>query len=226
MVAGIQLVAARDADEQLVLRHHDSPDLVIGELSRPGLPDDVSSAGVEGVQRGVGCRIEHQVPVQRHRPRCVLTRCGDGPQPMLPEQVSRPCVQRLDRVGHVRRQEHHAVVHDRRDLLSHSIFEGPRPLQLKEARVLRRNLCERTVVPARVRAVVHQPIAIGRTREHLGGDGGVTLNRAGYGQAHSRRRRCRGVVFSSASTPAPATSASRWCSAPGHQAGRHLSTRN
>ena len=220
-----RFVATRDADEQLVLRHHDSPDLVIGELGRPGLPDDVSTAGVEGVQRGVGRWIEHQVAVHRHRPRRVLTCCPDGPQPMLPEQVSRPCVQRLHRVGHVRRQEHHAVVHDRRDLLSHSIFERPRPFQLKEARVLRRNLCERTVVPARVRPVVHQPIAIGRIREHLGGDGAVTLNRAWYGQAHSRRRRRRGVVVSSPSTPAAAT-ASRRCSGRSRQARGHLTVGN
>ena len=49
MIASIQIVAAREADEQLVLGHHDSADFVIGELGHLVLPDDVSGACIERV---------------------------------------------------------------------------------------------------------------------------------------------------------------------------------
>ncbi len=145
---------------------------------------------------------------------------------MLPDQISRPSVHRLDGVGHVRRQEHHAIVHDRRNLLSHSVFERPRPFQLQVSDVLRRNLSQRAVAPTRVIAVAHQPIRVWRSRKHLVSDRRIVLDGAWHGQTRSRRSRCRGVVIgSSPSTPTTAT-ASRRRSGRSRQARRHLAIGN
>ena len=106
---------------------------------------------------------------------------------MLPDQISGTRVQRLDRVGHIRRQEHHAVVHERRNLLSHTVFERPRPFQLQPSGVLRCDLIQRAVAPPGVIAVVHQPIRVWRSRKHLFGDRRVIPHRACYGESRTRR---------------------------------------
>ena len=172
------------------------------------LPDDVAVARVQRVQRGIGSGIEHQVAVQRHRPRRVLTSRPDRAEPMFPDQVPRPRIECLHRVRHIRRQEHDAVVHQRRNLLPHAVFERPRPLQLQTSHVPGCDLIQRAVAPACVVAVVHQPIRVRRPRKHVFGDRRVRFDRAGYGETSTRCKRRRRVVVATAPASAAATATS------------------
>ena len=84
-----------------------------------------------------------------------------------------------------RRDEHHAVVDDRRRLVTvgHAGREHPHRLQPRD--VVRRDLIERAVAPAVVGAPDHQPVAVLRLLQPLGGDGRVVL------QDRRKRRRWR-----------------------------------
>ena len=92
--------------------------------------------------------------------------------------------QLIPRRGH----EHHAVVHNRRRLVTFHLPGGETPNGLQPAHVLAVDLIERTVTPAVERAAEHQPVAVFRLFESLGGDRRVRPQDFRHGSRHWRRR--------------------------------------
>ena len=88
-----------------------------------------------------------------------------------------------------RRREHHAVVHDRRRLMAFDLSGGEAPDRLQAAHILRRDVRERAVTPTIVGAAEHQPVAVLRLFQPLGGDRRIFLQDVRH---RSRRRRGRG----------------------------------
>ena len=170
VVADRRLIAACEADDDLAVDHHHAADLVALVLRHADLPHDLSRTRVERIQLRVGRRVEQQISVQRHGACGVQAGRADRADAVLPKEVAAACIERLHGVGHVRRQEHHAVVHERRDLLTGPFVERPGPSQLQETGILRRDLREGAVVPARIVSVVHQPVAVRRMHHHVVGD--------------------------------------------------------
>ena len=89
--------------------------------------------------------------------------------PVLPDQVARNRVYRLDDVARVR-HEQHAVAHQRRPLLT-TRLEGARPDHLEVGDVVPVHLVERAVTPAVERPAPHQPFVGTRVLELRVGDG-------------------------------------------------------
>ena len=107
---------------------------------------------------------------------------------VLPDQVARPRVERLDDVRRVV-EIHDAVVHERARFVALAFVHRPDPRQLQLLDVVACDLGQRAVAPALVVAPRHQPVARIRIAQHLVGHGNVVLHLARDGDAERARRR-------------------------------------
>ena len=151
----------------------------VGNGRRPHLP---AGAGVERHEMGVGRRHEHLVVVERDIPHRRGADERVRRNAMLPDQLARLRVERLDHVCRVR-QEHGAAVHQRRRLVRAAVLHGPHPRQLQLFHRVARDRRERAVAPALIRAPRHQPVAGIGIAKHVGGDRHVVFHLAAHGQA-------------------------------------------
>ncbi len=186
--------AARD---HLAVRD-DRPGRLVGRVLRVvedlGLPDEPARRRVEGEDVVVRAGVDDDVVVDGDVP-VDADEAGDhvlggvvGHRPaVLPDEIARRGVERLDDVVGVRRVQH-AVVDQRRALLAPLAPERARPDQPQIGDVVAIDLLERAVAPAVERAAPHQPVAGGRILEHRVGNRHEAGRRLGErGARHERQ---------------------------------------
>ena len=141
---------------------------VVGFL---GAPDFLAGAGVDGDDRGVIRGEEEAVAVERDVARGAAQRACIGREAVavLPDEIARGRVDRLDFVVGVR-QEHHALVHQRRCLVA-ALVHGHGPGEAQFAHVAAVHLRERAVALAVQGAAPAEPGTVGRVLQHRLGDG-------------------------------------------------------
>ena len=151
------------------------PGGVHGVVEDLGLPDQLAGAGVDGVDVVVVARVDDagavdgDVAVHADQAPDVVVDVVGEVAAVLPAQVAGHRVDGLDDVVRVRHVED-AAVGDGRALLAAG-GEGARPHHAQVADVVAVDLVEGAVPPAVEGAAPHEPVAVGRVREHGVGDG-------------------------------------------------------
>ena len=212
LLAGPRVVRDDDARLGAALGHaaaagdglaagHDGARRLVGGVHRVveylRLPREPAGRRVEGVRVVVGAgrddevAVDGDVPLRLRQPRRDVVVEVVGPPPaVLPEQVARDRVHRLDDVARVRHVEHPAVG-QRRALLT-ARAERARPHHAQLADVVPVDLVEGAVAPAVEGAAPRQPVAGRGVLEHRVGDrdeAGVFL---GLRRSGERRERTEG----------------------------------
>src|SRR5262245_14766701 len=184
---------AGDADQNLAVndkrrQRHVVALLVISDLRGPRF---LAGLGIERDQHRVRRRKEHLVApepdptagrLQFHH---VL---GDRP-PEAPQQLATLGLNREQLVAG-RRHEHDAIVDDRRRLMALGLAGGQAPDELQAGDIGRRDLRKRAETPAIEAAPEHQPVAVLRLFQPVGGHRRIILQ-DGRRRARRRRRRNR-----------------------------------
>ena len=100
-----------------------------------GLPGDLAGAGVQRVEAGVGGCEEQLVIVNRQRARGPVGAGGFRADAILPDQLARAAVERLQGIARVGEIDD-SVVDDGRGLVGSAVVHGPHPGQLQTLHVL------------------------------------------------------------------------------------------